>query len=350
MLFGSDNWAGAAPEISKSLEVNSQGYAAAYGDSELDKKVTRKFQEVFESECSVFFVGTGTAANSLAFALTMRPGGVAFCHSEAHLKESEGGGPEQISGGGRLCPVEGEFGKISAASLADAASLFPQKFNHLGQGTMVSITQTTEGGTYYTLEEMSQIAQIARDHDLALHMDGARFANGLVALNCTPAEMTWKSGVDMVSFGATKNGCWCAEALVIFNQKLARDAEFVRKRMGHLFSKARFISAQFDAYFQDGLWLKLARHSNSIGIKLMEVIEECPDTKPAWPSDTNQVFFIAKKNVAEKWLAAGAVFHPFPTPQSLKSTIESDEQLYRLVASYASTANDVEAFSGVING
>ncbi|MGI9352939.1 MAG: threonine aldolase family protein [Rhizobiaceae bacterium] len=350
MLFGSDNWAGAAPQIMKSLEKHSHGHAMAYGDGELDKRVENLFQEVFETKCEVFFVGTGTAANSLAFASCMRPGGVGFCHSEAHLTANEGGGPEFATGGGRLCPVDGEMGKISVESLARSVTAYPKSFNHLGQGTLVSLTQSTEGGTCYSLDEISGISAIARENGLSLHMDGARFANALVALDCSPAEMTWKRGVDMLSFGGTKNGCWCAEALIVFNPELARETEFLRKQMGHLFSKTRFITAQFEAYFENGLWLDLARHSNSIGHNLARLIEQSNRVRLAWPSNTNQVFFVASKNDGEAWINKGARIHPFPVPKSMNGSVSDDEQVYRLVASFISTPDDVNALSAIING
>lgn len=349
MIFGSDNWAGAAPEISENLMKHSTGLAVAYGDSDLDKQIEAKFDEIFETSCSVFFVGTGTAANSLAIAATMKPGGVVFCHNEAHVAANEGGAPEFLSGGGRLSLVGGDHGKINPELLNYAAGLVPQNFNHLGQGTMVTMTQTTEAGSVYSLDEINALSQVAKTHNLPLHMDGARFANALVKLECSPAEMTWKRGVDMVSFGATKNGCWCAEALVVFNRDLLHHFQFLRKRAGHLFSKTRFISAQFEAYFQDDVWLKLARHSNTIGEQLEKTIRSSNRARLAWPSQSNQVFFVADKLDAQTMLDQGACFHPFPTPKGMEDQIASHEHIYRLVAGFASTPEDVKAFDTVLN-
>lgn len=348
MIFGSDNWAGAAPQISEALARHSSGFAVAYGDSELDEQITELFCEIFETRCEVFYVATGTAANSLALAACMKPGGVGFCHAEAHLTVSEGGGPEYLSGG-RLVPVGGNDNKMSAGALAKMVAEYPATFNHLGQGVMVSLTQTTEGGTCYSLDEIAAISAIAREYDLTLHMDGARFANALVHLGCSPAEMTWKRGVDIVSFGGTKNGCWCAEALVVFDPAQAEKLKFLRKCMGHLFSKSRFISAQFEAYFQDGLWLDLARRSNAIGCQLAGVIRNSNKARLVWEGDTNQVFFVASKKDAEQWQQAGAMFLPFPTPAELNGALLEDEQVYRLVASFASTGEQVEQFKSVIS-
>ena len=348
MIFGSDNWSGVAPEISASLEKHSSGMAVAYGESELDKRLEARFEELFERSCAVFFVGTGTAANSLAIAATMKPGGVVLCHSEAHIIANEGGAPEFLSGGGRLVPVSGKLGKISAGELERRAGQFSSSFNHLGQLSMISITQATEAGTIYSLDEIEAISSIARANDIPLHMDGARFANALVKLDVSPAEMTWKRGVDMVSFGATKNGCWCAEALVVFNQELIEHFQFVRKRAGHLFSKTRFISAQFEAYLNDDLWLRLARHSNSIGKLLEDGIRKSNSVRLAWPGESNQVFFIAQRDHAEKAIEKGAFFHPFPAPFGMENDVADDEQIYRLVAGFSSTERDVEDLLGCL--
>lgn len=349
MIFGSDNWAGAAPEISDALQRHSEGLAVAYGDSDLDKAIEKRFAEIFETECAVYFVGTGTAANSLAIAATMKPGGIVLCHNEAHVVASEGGAPEFLSGGGRLAPIGGKNCKIDPQLLDKEISEYPQDFNHLGQATMVTITQSTEAGTVYSLDEISALAKVAQKHNIPLHMDGARFANALVKLDCTPAEMTWKRGVEMVSFGATKNGCWCAEALVVFNRDLLSHFQFIRKRSGHLFSKTRFISAQFDAYFQNDLWLKLAKHSNAMGSQLEKAVRSSNHVRAAWPTDSNQVFFIADKEKAQTWLDKGARFHPFPTPKGMEKEVGQNEQVYRLVASFVTQQESIDELAELIS-
>lgn len=348
MNFASDNWAGAAPEITAALGKHSAGVATAYGDSELDRKIEQKFSDLFEQECAVFFVGTGTAANSLAAAAVAKPGGVVFCHSEAHLTANEGGAPEFLTSGGRMVSVAGDNGKMSAENLAHEVVRYPNQFNHLGQGTLVSLTQSTEAGTVYGLDEIAAIGEVAQAQGLPLHMDGARFANGLVHLGCSPADMTWRQGVDMVSFGGTKNGCWCAEALLVFGDVLIEQLKFSRKKMGHLFSKTRFISAQFEAYLEDDLWLHLARHSNAIGEKLEQAIRSSNKIRLAWPSQSNQVFFIAQKSFGEQLLDTGAKFYPFATPKALAGAVQPDEQVYRLVTSFSSTEEDVAEFKKLI--
>ncbi len=262
MNFASDNWAGAHPVIAQRLFESSAGFSAPYGTSEQDRMIEQRFSELFEREVAVYFVSTGTAANSLALAAVNRPGGVSFCHREAHLLEDECGAPEFFTHGARMVPVDGDNGKINPCNLKAEIQRFPPNFIHAGQPMAISITQATEIGTVYQPNEIAEIAQIAKHYELPLHMDGARFANALVALDVSPAEMTWKLGVDIVSFGATKNGCWCAEALVFMNPKMSKDLPFIRKRAAQLFSKSRFIASQFDAYLQNGLWLEMARHAN----------------------------------------------------------------------------------------
>ena len=344
MIFGSDNWSGAAPQINQALSEHSDGMNVAYGIGELDQKIYDKFSEVFETDVSVLYVATGSAANSISHALCAGPGGISFCHSEAHIVEDECGAPEFLSGGGRLYRVSGDDGKIDPANLTAAVSRYPATFNQQGRASMVSITQATEIGSVYECAEISEISQICKANDLPLHMDGARFANAMVHLGVTPAEMTWKSGVDLVSFGGTKNGCWCAEALVIFDPKLATEIEFLRKRSGHLFSKSRFVSAQFGAYFEDDLWRKLATHSNAMAMHLREGIKASDQVRLAWDSVANMVFFVASQDRASELVEIGARFHPIMTPRAFKGELEENERIYRLVTSFATTREDVDRF------
>jgi len=344
MIFASDNWAGVHPDIAKRLSDEANGFAAAYGASELDKKVEQTFNELFEREVAVYFVGTGTAANSLALASVNRPGGVTFCHREAHMIEDECGAPEFFTHGARLAPVDGENGKIDPQNLKSEIARFPPDFIHAGQPMAISITQATEIGTVYQVAEINALAAIAKDKGLPLHMDGARFANALVALNLTPAEMTWKAGVDIISFGATKNGCWCAEALVFTDPKIAKDLPFIRKRAAQLFSKTRFIASQFEAYLADNLWLKLARHANIMAMRLRQGITTAKHARLGWQTDTNEVFCILDKSLAEQMKQQGAIFHPWNPPRSKQHLLEENEILIRLVTCFATQPDQVDQF------
>ncbi|PDT83012.1 low specificity L-threonine aldolase [Sinorhizobium sp. BJ1] len=344
MIFASDNWAGAHPAIADNLVAHAQGYVSAYGTSDLDRSVEKRLSEIFERDVAVFFVGTGTAANSLALASANRAGGVVFCHREAHVNVDECGAPEFFSHGARLSPVDGEHGKMAAARLEAEIRRFPPEFVHGGQPMAVTLTQATESGSVYSLEEIETLASIAQSHKLPLHMDGARFANALVSLDVTPAEMTWKRGVDLLSFGGTKNGCWCAEALILFDLSKAHEMHFLRKRAAQLFSKSRFIAAQFEAYLAGDLWLELARHANAMARRLAEGISASADSRLAWAPEANEVFVILKRELAARLQQQGAVFYDWPVPHHLAGSLTENEGLYRLVTSFATQAEDVDRF------
>ena len=344
MIFSSDNWSGAHPKVAESLVRHADGFAPAYGSSDLDRSVSDTFGRIFEREVAVFFVGTGTAANSLTMAASNRPGGVAFCHTEAHMIVDECGAPEYFTGGARLCPVEGALGKIDPSALSAAIARYPAEFVHHGQPMAISITQATEIGTVYSLDEIEAVGKVARSNGLPLHMDGARFANALVALGTTPAEMTWKRGVDLVSFGGTKNGCWCAEALVVLDPGKAADIPFLRKRAAQLFSKSRFISAQFEAYFEGDLWLDMARHSNAMAQSLSEVLSSSNRMRLAWTPDANEVFAVMPTALMDDLTGKGARFYPWARPASFEGMIGDDETLCRFVTSFATRREDIDAF------
>lgn len=344
MNFASDNWAGAHPAIAQRLLQETTGVAAPYGASALDRKLEQTFNALFDREVAVYFVGTGTAANSLALAAVNRPGGVSFCHREAHMLEDECGAPEFFTHGARLAPVDGDNGKIDPQHLHAEIARFPPNFVHAGQPMAISITQATEIGTLYQLDEITAIAQVAQAKGLPLHMDGARFANALVALDLTPAEMTWKLGVDIVSFGATKNGCWCAEALVFMHPEQAKDLPFIRKRAAQLFSKSRFIACQFEAYLQNGLWLDMARHANAMAQRLQKGITSVATARLAWHAEANEVFAILNKSRAEQLQAQGAVFYPWNPPRAQPNLLDEHEVLIRLVTSFATEVEQVDRF------
>ncbi|WP_274627804.1 threonine aldolase family protein [Arvimicrobium flavum] len=348
MIFASDNWAGAHPAIAASLAEHATGYSAGYGAGELDKVVDAKFSELFEREVAVLFVGTGTAANSLALTSVAKPGGIVFAHAHAHVIDDECGAPEYLSGGLRISPVEGGVGKMTPAALRHAIGRFADEFVHAGRPNAVSLTQATEAGSVYALDEIAALSAIAKEFGLPVHMDGARFANALVSLGCTPAEMTWKRGVDLLSFGGTKNGCWCAEAIVLFDPSKAKDLAFVRKRAAQLFSKSRFIAAQFDAYFRDGLWLQTARHANAMAVQLAGVFRSSNAARLAWEPQANEVFAILSKPAIAAARSAGAVFYEWNVPEHFDGRIGEDEELCRFVTSFATTTEDVARFAQLI--
>jgi len=342
MQFFSDNWAGAAPEVMASLAAEARRYGTAYGDSALDREIEQRFSKIFEREVAVFFVGTGSAANGLAMAAVNRPGGVIFCHRDSHMIEGECGGVEFLTGGARLLGIAGAHAKIDSALLEAALAPFDPPSVHGGQPMAISITQQNEAGGIYGIAEITKIAAVAKRRGLPLHMDGARFANALVRLEVTPAEMTWKAGVDILSFGATKNGCIAAEALVFFDPPKAADAAFLRKRAGHLFSKSRFVAAQFKAYFEDDLWLRLARDANAMADRLRSGLSKVGNVREAWPTQGNEIFVVLRRADADRLRKAGATFDDWARPADL--AVAPDETLIRLVAAFSTRPEDVDAF------
>ncbi|MTI00114.1 low specificity L-threonine aldolase [Roseibium sp. RKSG952] len=349
MNFASDNWFGATQPVMDALARHNNGAAPAYGADRLTRSVTDRFSEIFERDVAVFFIGTGSVANALALAAYARPGGAVFCHRNAHIQVDECNCPEFMSGGSKLVSVPGQNGKIAADDLRKAMAAFPDGVVHHGQVAGISITQATESGTVYTLDEIANLKEVARERDVPLHMDGARFANALVSLNTSPADMTWKSGVDVLSFGATKNGCWCAEAVVFFDLHAARGFEYFRKRAGHLFSKSRFIAAQFDGYFSEDHWLETARHANAMATRLAAGIRSAGG-RTAWPVEANEVFPILDKSRFSALQAAGAQLYEWPAddlPEEQKPA--ADETCLRMVTSFATTDAEIDAFLGVLS-
>lgn len=348
MFFASDNWAGTHPAIAANLSRHAAGFAPAYGSSDLDRAVERTFCDVFEREVAVFFVSTGTAANALSMTTLARPGGVFFAHRDAHMIADECGAVEYLSGGGRLVPADGALGRIHPDALRAEIGRYPPGSVHAGQPAAVSITQASEIGTVYGLDDIDAVAGVAAQNGLALHMDGARFANALVSLGVTPAEMTWKRGVDVVSFGGTKNGCWCAEAVVFMDPARADQFPFLRKRAAQLFSKSRFVAAQFEAYFRDGLWLETARHANAMASRLAAHVDASPHARLGWMPQANEVFPIMRTDAVDRLKAAGAVLHPWQPPREIAGDIAADEMLVRLVTSFATTQDEVDRFGALL--
>lgn len=338
MNFGSDNFAGVHPTISASLTCHAHGFATPYSMSDLDYAVERRLGEIFERPVSVFYVGTGTASNCLALTSVAKPGGMAFAHHEAHIIVDECDAPGLYSNL-RIIPISGCSGKMDTAHLRSEVERIAALDIHGGRPNVISVTQPTESGTIYSLEELQEISAIAKQHALPLHMDGAQFANGLVSLDCSPAEMTWKSGVDILSFGGTKNGCWCAEAVILFDVDAETEFAFIHKRAGQLFSKSRFVSAQLDAYLRDDLWLNLARHSNAMGAMLYDTIRHSKSVRLVREPQANEIFVILNKLLIAELKSRGVVFSEWPPSPEVQTS--GDESICRFVTSFATTKVDV---------
>ncbi len=267
MDFRSDNVAGVAEEIMAAIVAANTGTAAAYGDDEISQALEPAFSELFETDLRVFPVLTGTIANSLSASLLSPPWGAIFAEAESHIYQDECGAPELFTGGAKLIPLEGRDGKIPPNELRRRLATAGQGFVHASQAAAFSLTQSSEAGAVYAPDEVAELAAIAKEAGLGVHMDGARFANAVAALNAgnesvSPADITWRAGVDVLSFGATKNGALGAEAVILFRTDLAEEMSFRHKRAGQLASKMRYISAQLLAHIEEGLWLRLADHAN----------------------------------------------------------------------------------------
>ena len=287
--FRSDNDAGASSQVLAALAACNEGAAYPYGGDAWTKQVEEQLGRVFERKVGVLLVNTGTAANSLALAAMTPPWGSVLCHRAAHINTDECGAPEFFGAGLKLTASASPGSKLDPALLATELQ-YGKGDVHSVQPSSVSITQATEAGQVYSPEETRAIGSVCRQAQVPLHMDGARFANALVATGATPAELTWKAGVDLLSFGATKNGALNAEALVVFNDALWETLPFRRKRAGHLLSKMRFVAAQMHAYLQDDLWLANARHANAMARRLAEGLEKVPGVEFVTPAVTNMFF------------------------------------------------------------
>jgi len=307
MDFRSDNVTGVSPEILAALAAANGGTAASYGADAITERLQRRLAELFEHEVTVFPVATGTAANALALATLTPPYGVIYGHGEAHFHVDECGAPEFYTGGAKLTVLGGEHAKITPAALS--AAVTGKGVVHHSQPATLSITQATEAGAVYKADEIAALAEVCRRHGLAFHMDGARFANAVAALNASPADLTWRAGVQALSFGATKNGAMAAEAVVFFDPRKAGDFAFRRKRGGHLFSKMRFLSAQLDAYLADDLWLRNARHANRMAARLAEGLAGLPGVRLRHPVEANEVFVELPEPAIRGLFDLGFLFH-----------------------------------------
>jgi threonine aldolase len=311
--FLSDNAAGVSPAILEAIVRANDGAAPAYGSDALTQSLKGRFEAFFEHELEFFLVGTGTAANALALAALCPPWGAVYCHEEAHVAVDECGAPELFTGGAKLLPLPGRDGKLTLAALQGAHARFRIGDQHQAQPAAVSLSQSTEAGTVYRPDEIAAIAGWAHGGGLKVHMDGARFANAAVGMGCAPADITWRAGVDILSFGATKNGALAAEAVVVFDPMLGRELPFRRKRAGHLFSKSRYFAAQFHAYLDDGLWRRNAEHANRMASRLASGLDRIAGVSIAHPVEANEVFVRLPADLAAALRKQDFLFHDWPS-------------------------------------
>jgi len=327
--FCSDNVAGASPAILEALAMAGGGSVMPYGADPVTARVEEKLCEIFETDLTAYLVATGTAANSLALSALCPPYGSVYCHPQSHIVVDECNAPEFFTGGAKLITIDGTDGKIDAAGLESAISNDWTGVEHHPQPAAVSLTQASEAGTVYTPEALGAISTVCRRHGLGLHMDGARFANALVSLGCQASDISWRAGVDVLSFGATKNGALAAEAVLFFRSNLAEDFRFRRKRGGHLFSKMRFLSVQMDAYLTDDLWLCNARHANAMAIRMADELVTIPDIDLLYAVEANELFVQMPKPVRDGLAADGFEFYSWvaggPNCVRLVTAFDTDE-------------------------
>jgi threonine aldolase len=342
MNLASDNVTGASRQVLDAVIAANAEAEPAYGVDRYTRRAEAMLADVFEHPVTAFLVPTGTGANALALAAVTPPWGAVLCHDESHVIDDECGAPEMFTAGAKLAGIPGEGGKITEAALREALARYPRGIAKTTPATALSLSQVTEAGTLYSLDELRRLAALAREAGLSTHLDGARFANALVALGCSAADMTWRAGVDVVSFGATKNGCLACEAVVFFDASVAADFAYRRKRGGHTLSKGRLLGAQMVAYLEHGHWLDNARHANAAAQSLREGLARVTGIRFPWPTQANELFMVVSARIAEALHHGGVILAPWSS-RSLPSgfDLRDDERFLRLVTSFATTSEDV---------
>ena len=345
MFFASDNTSGMPERIVDAIIQANSGYASGYGTDPSMAQLSTLIREVFEApEAEVFLVTTGSAANALALASYCPPWGAVYCHALAHIEVDECGAPEFYTGGAKLTHVAGADGKMDPQALADTLARAGRGVVHHVQPGILSLTNLTECGTRYSAAEISALAEIARSHGLPVHLDGARFANALVAEGCSAADMSWRAGVDVLSLGGTKNGLMGVEAVVLFDPARAWEFQLRRKRGGHLWSKHRYLSAQMAAWLEDGFWLDLARDANAMSARLEQGLRAHPQVEVMFPRGGNMLFARWPRAWHARLLHEdGATYYLWPDHETLEGP-EATPLGARLVCSWSTTTAQVDGF------
>jgi threonine aldolase len=307
--FASDNYAGICPEAWTASEAANQGHVTSYGDDPWTARASDEFRTLFEAECEVFFVFNGTAANSLALASLCQSYHGVICCDQAHVETDECGAPEFFSNGSKLLVAASADGKLTPAAIRELAT--KRQDIHYPKPRAVTLTQSTETGRVYTLAELRAISEECKTHGLSLHMDGARFANACASLGCRPAEISWKSGVDVLCFGGTKNGMAVGEAVLFFDRKLAADFDYRCKQAGQLASKMRFLSAPWVGMLESGAWLRNATHANQCARYFADHVADIPGIRLAGPVEANAVFLETTEDILRLVRERGWKFYTF---------------------------------------
>lgn len=348
MNFASDNVFGVHPRIIEALSAANAGTAVSYGADDWTRRAEDRLSEVFERQVRAYLVVTGTAANALALSAMTPPYGAVLCHADAHIMVDECGAPELFTGGAKLIGLAEPGGKITAQAIESKLDGFIRG-EHDAKPAAISITQASEFGTVYAPGEIKAISDLARRRQMRLHMDGARFANALVSLGTTPAELTWKAGVDAMSFGATKNGAMALEAVIFFDEGLAEDFTYRRMRAGQLLSKGRYLAAQMLAYLDGDLWLDNARHANAMAQRLAKGVATSAPVRLPLPTQANEVFAIIGQDLHARLTDTGVVYHQWPGDGPGTDRVGPGEVLVRFVTSYATAPEDVDRLADLMS-
>ncbi len=307
--FASDNYCGICPEALTALNAANEGHAPAYGEDEWTFRAAERMRILFETDCDVYFAFNGTAANSMALASLCQSYHGVICHEWAHVARDECGGPEFFSNGSKLLTASGKDGKLTPAAVE--AILTSRTDIHFPKPRVVTLTQPTEVGTVYSIEEIAAISSLAHAHGLRVHMDGARFANAIACTGVSPAEATWRAGIDVLCFGGTKMGLPVGEAIIFFDRALSVDFAFRCKQAGQLASKMRFLAAPWLGMLENDVWLKYARHANSMAMRLGRGLAPIPGVEPSFPVQTNGVFVALPEAMENQLRDLGWNFYSF---------------------------------------
>ena len=337
ILIGTDTISGVAPQLLEAISKASKIKTLPYGNDVFTKDCEETVKNIFEkNDLEIVPMMSGTGSNSLALSSFLRSYGSVICHIESHINKDEGGAPEFFSGGGKLINISNSLGRLKAEDILTKIEEinFKGRLNPVLSG--VSITQLAENGTLYTTSEINKISEICKKNNLYLHMDGARFANALISQkSITPAQATWKVGVDCLSLGATKNGALAAELIIFFNKALAREAKYIIKQTGHVISKTRFVSAQLNEWFRDGLWLKLAKTANKNAIYLSNKLCKFNEFKLVYPTQGNEIFLEMSKGSYDKILEMNIL-------PNLWAKLGNDRIIVRFVTSFETTTSEID--------
>lgn len=343
VVFGSDNMAGIAPPVLDALVRAAVGGATSYGEDHFGVEAQAQLAAVFETPVQAFFVATGTAANCLALSCMMQPWEGVMAHHQGHIAVDESTAPELFTGGARVVPIGHGTGKLTPGDVRAALAGLPSHPPHNPRPAVLSLAQATENGLVYDPDEVARLTAVAAANGMRVHMDGARFANAVASLGCTPAELTWRAGVDALCLGATKGGALAAEAVIFFGDAHDGSFDHRRKRTGHLVSKGRLFGAQFCGWLAGGAWLDLARHANAMARRLSSGLAHVPGVEIVWPTEANEIFAVLPTTLCEHLAAAGASFAEWgvgglPDGRHL----HVDQRYIRFVASFATTEVEVE--------